>query len=325
MTTPGKELLFLALGGSGEIGMNANLYGCDGKWIMLDLGVTFGMRDWFGNGEAEFQARQQGASASYASFRTDLQREQFLPRGFSAKVRFQGQASSGTLVTTEQFFLSGVDGVRGYLEGEVIGDDLMELFNYLTTGFTPKRNYRKLLPAPKLLKPALLDRIEREIRLHTTKNPGLIQFKMNALEDADVVRALYRAAQDRLDRRQYKVAAALFDEVERQHPYSPWARRAQLMSAFSYYMDREYTPAIEAAQRLENGDLKVRITSLMPEELAVVGRAFDAAAERLSQAVSHIGTAARTVDPSGKNRNPDMAGDYSTGILYALLGVGVAM
>jgi len=39
--TPGDELLFLALGGSGEIGMNANLYGCRGKWIMVDLGVTF--------------------------------------------------------------------------------------------------------------------------------------------------------------------------------------------------------------------------------------------------------------------------------------------
>src|SRR4051812_29013276 len=38
---PGKELLFLALGGSGEIGMNVNLYGCDGKWIMADLGMTF--------------------------------------------------------------------------------------------------------------------------------------------------------------------------------------------------------------------------------------------------------------------------------------------
>ncbi|MDK2755161.1 MAG: ribonuclease J [Blastomonas fulva] len=38
---PGKELLFLALGGSGEIGMNANLYGCDGKWVMIDLGMTF--------------------------------------------------------------------------------------------------------------------------------------------------------------------------------------------------------------------------------------------------------------------------------------------
>ena len=63
------------------------------------------------------------------------------------------------------------------------------------------------------------------------------------------VNTLYRAAQDRLDRQQYGLAAALFDEVERQHPYSPWARRAQLMSSFSYYMDREYTPAIEAAQR----------------------------------------------------------------------------
>src|SRR5688500_17943725 len=38
---PGKELLFLALGGSDEIGMNVNLYGCDGKWVMVDLGVTF--------------------------------------------------------------------------------------------------------------------------------------------------------------------------------------------------------------------------------------------------------------------------------------------
>lgn len=38
---PKDELLFLALGGSGEIGMNANLYGCQGKWVMADLGMTF--------------------------------------------------------------------------------------------------------------------------------------------------------------------------------------------------------------------------------------------------------------------------------------------
>lgn len=38
---PGEELLFLALGGSGEIGMNVNLYGCRGQWIMVDLGLTF--------------------------------------------------------------------------------------------------------------------------------------------------------------------------------------------------------------------------------------------------------------------------------------------
>jgi ribonuclease J len=38
---PGEELLFVALGGTGEIGMNVNLYGCRGQWIMVDLGLTF--------------------------------------------------------------------------------------------------------------------------------------------------------------------------------------------------------------------------------------------------------------------------------------------
>jgi len=63
------------------------------------------------------------------------------------------------------------------------------------------------------------------------------------------VDTLYNAGKDRLDRHQYKIAAALFDEVERQHPYSPWARRAQLMSAFSYYSAAEYTESIESARR----------------------------------------------------------------------------
>ena len=45
---PGDELLFLALGGSGEIGMNVNLYGCQGKWIMVDLGMTFADPDYPG-------------------------------------------------------------------------------------------------------------------------------------------------------------------------------------------------------------------------------------------------------------------------------------
>ena len=39
--TPGNELLFVALGGSGEIGMNVNLYGTQGKWVMVDCGITF--------------------------------------------------------------------------------------------------------------------------------------------------------------------------------------------------------------------------------------------------------------------------------------------
>ncbi|MGK6318145.1 outer membrane protein assembly factor BamD [Sphingomonas sp. DT-204] len=63
------------------------------------------------------------------------------------------------------------------------------------------------------------------------------------------VGTLYSAGKARLDRGDYKLAAALFDEVERQHPYSIWARRAQLMGAFSYYLARDYTQAIQSAQR----------------------------------------------------------------------------
>ncbi|QIQ85902.1 outer membrane protein assembly factor BamD [Erythrobacter sp.] len=63
------------------------------------------------------------------------------------------------------------------------------------------------------------------------------------------VESLYAEAQRRLDRGNTILAAALFDEVERQHPYSPWARRAQLMSAFSYYLARDYNKAIQNAQR----------------------------------------------------------------------------
>jgi outer membrane protein assembly factor BamD len=63
------------------------------------------------------------------------------------------------------------------------------------------------------------------------------------------VETLYLAAKETLDRRQYKLAAAQFDEVERQHPYSVWARRAQLMSAFSYYVAGDFTDAVSSAQR----------------------------------------------------------------------------
>jgi outer membrane protein assembly factor BamD len=63
------------------------------------------------------------------------------------------------------------------------------------------------------------------------------------------VNTLYTAAQERLQRRQYALAAALFDEVERQHPYSVWARRAQLMSAFSHYAAGDHVKSIESARR----------------------------------------------------------------------------
>ena len=63
------------------------------------------------------------------------------------------------------------------------------------------------------------------------------------------VETLYANARRLLDQKQYKEAAEAFDEVERQHPYSVWARRAELMSAFSYWASRDYSKSILSAQR----------------------------------------------------------------------------
>ena len=63
------------------------------------------------------------------------------------------------------------------------------------------------------------------------------------------VNTLYSLAKQRLDQGNYELSAKLFDEVERQHPYSVWARRAQLMSSFSYYMAQKYPDAISSSQR----------------------------------------------------------------------------
>lgn len=62
------------------------------------------------------------------------------------------------------------------------------------------------------------------------------------------VEVIYNEALARLDRSDWDRAAAQFDEVQRQHPYSPWAQRAMLMSAYSHYRSRSYDKAISAAQ-----------------------------------------------------------------------------
>ncbi|WP_247118130.1 outer membrane protein assembly factor BamD [Kordiimonas marina] len=81
---------------------------------------------------------------------------------------------------------------------------------------------------------------------------GLVACSSKDDEDRYVARdvdVLYNLAQDQLQKHHYKFAAKAFDEVERQHPYSVWARRAQLMAAYSNYMANNYDDAILAAQR----------------------------------------------------------------------------
>ena len=59
--------------------------------------------------------------------------------------------------------------------------------------------------------------------------------------------AIYAAAWKKIKSNEWEDAAKQFDEVERQHPYSVWARRAMLMSAFCYYQANKYPDAITAA------------------------------------------------------------------------------
>jgi outer membrane protein assembly factor BamD len=63
------------------------------------------------------------------------------------------------------------------------------------------------------------------------------------------VEVLYNRALDDLGRQEYKAAAKEFEEVDRQHPYSVWATKAQIMAAFTYYQSNKYDDAIIALDR----------------------------------------------------------------------------
>jgi outer membrane protein assembly factor BamD len=70
-----------------------------------------------------------------------------------------------------------------------------------------------------------------------------IEYQERPVED------LYNNAMDSLEAQDYKTATQLFDEVERQHPYSPWATKAQIMAAYAYYQADQYDEAVSALDR----------------------------------------------------------------------------
>ena len=63
------------------------------------------------------------------------------------------------------------------------------------------------------------------------------------------VENLYNSAMDSLEVGNYGAATQQFDEVERQHPYSPWATKAQIMAAYAYYQADQYDEAVAALER----------------------------------------------------------------------------
>jgi polyphosphate kinase len=75
-----------------------------------------------------------------------------------------------------------------------IAEDVSDLFNALT-GYSRKRQYRKLLVAPVNLREEILRRIDREIEAHHRSGSGHLAFKLNSLVDKGCIQRLYRAAQ----------------------------------------------------------------------------------------------------------------------------------
>jgi len=63
------------------------------------------------------------------------------------------------------------------------------------------------------------------------------------------VELLYATGAFKLDERRWNEAVAYFQEVERQHPYSEWSRRAILMTAYAHYQANQYADAIQDSER----------------------------------------------------------------------------
>jgi polyphosphate kinase len=81
-----------------------------------------------------------------------------------------------------------------FTSNQEIGDDIAEMFNYLT-GYARPSGYRKVLVAPFNLKDGIVGEIERTIEAHSPERPARIRMKMNSLLDPTCIRALYCASQ----------------------------------------------------------------------------------------------------------------------------------
>ena len=79
--------------------------------------------------------------------------------------------------------------------------------------------------------------------------PGVSEGDARDFYQERTVESLYNSAMDNVESGWYVTAADLFDEVERQHPYSTWATKAQLMAAYSQYLRDSYDEAIIALDR----------------------------------------------------------------------------
>ncbi|MBU3737146.1 MAG: ShlB/FhaC/HecB family hemolysin secretion/activation protein, partial [Methylobacterium sp.] len=102
------------------MGYDATLLGAE-RTTQMTLGVTFSVRG-LGNDEQEFADKRFLAKPNFAYLRADLKHtEKFA--GWELTGNLNGQIASQPLIANEQFFIGGVDSVRGYLEANALGDN----------------------------------------------------------------------------------------------------------------------------------------------------------------------------------------------------------
>jgi len=117
----------------------AGLWRSDWRTTAFSLTANAGPRHLVNN-EGSFANDRFEGRANYFYLRGDLDFEFKLPADFRLKLRAAGQAAAEALITNEDFSIAGIDGVRGYLESEVLGDrGIKETFQVTSPGWHPRQ------------------------------------------------------------------------------------------------------------------------------------------------------------------------------------------
>jgi len=95
----------------------------------------------------------------------------------------------------------------------------------------------------------LLDRGSSTSTRAASASGDAIAPDLDAADKTEPVGPLYNKGLEQMQSGEYRTAAKTFGEVERQHPYSAWATKAQLMQAYAQYQRNAYDEAVNAAQR----------------------------------------------------------------------------
>jgi polyphosphate kinase len=180
---------------------------------------------------------------------------------------------------------------------EDICDDVVDLFAYLT-GRSLKRDYRKLLVAPLTMRPRFVAMIQREAENARAGKPARIIAKMNALEDTEVIQALYKASQAGVkidlvvrgfcclrpgvpglsDNIRVQSVVGRFLEHSRIFCFHNEGRDEIYMGSGDW-MNRNLSHRVEAAVPVEDPALQVRIKEVLEVLLSDNRQAWDLAAD----------------------------------------------